>query len=158
MLDGCIGGKTGYTKNAGRCLVSATERDGIYMICVTLNAGDDWNIHKNMTEYGFSLYENRSAAKAGEFTFNVPVVGGDSDYVSVSNIDELNVCVKNGSVPITHTVELFIFYYPPVAKGEEAGKVVFKQGGKYVGEVKLYFDNDVSIKSQKKWWQKIFEK
>lgn len=158
LLDGCIGGKTGYTKNAGRCLVSGTARDGIYMICVTLNAGDDWNIHKDLTEYGYTLYENRSVAKRSEFTFNVPIVGGETEYVSVSNIDEIKICTKKNSPPVTHTVELFIFYYPPVAQGEKAGRVVFRQGGKYVGEVDLYFDNNVNIKKPAGFWKKIFGK
>lgn len=157
-LEGCIGGKTGYTKAAGRCLVSGCERDNICMICVTLDAGDDWNIHKNLTEYGFSLYENRSVAKVGQYVFNVATVGGESDYVSVSNADALEVCVKKGSPPVTHTVELFLFYYPPIEKGTRAGRVVFKQGGKYVGEVELYFDNNVNIKPKKSFWEKIFGK
>ncbi len=158
MLDGCIGGKTGYTKTAGRCLVSGTKRDGITVICVTLNAGDDWNIHKSLTEHAFSLYENRIIAQKGEFSFNVYVAGGEMDYVSVSNIDELSICVKKGSAPITYTIELSIFYYPPVIQGKEAGRVVFKQAGNYVGEVKLYFDNNVNIKPQKSFWQRIFGK
>ena len=36
-LDGCIGVKTGYTDDAGRCLVSAIERDGMRLVCVVLN-------------------------------------------------------------------------------------------------------------------------
>lgn len=158
MLDGCIGGKTGFTKNAGRCLVSGSVRDNICMICVTLDADDDWNIHKDLTEYGFSLYENRRIAAERQFVFNVPVVGGENDYVSVSNSEPLEVCVKKGSPPITHTVELFLFYYPPTAQGDEAGRIVFKQAGKYVGEVKLYFDNNVNIKPKKSFWERIFGK
>ena len=34
--------KTGFTKKAGRCLVSAAQRDGATLICVTLNDPDDW--------------------------------------------------------------------------------------------------------------------
>lgn len=39
QLDGCIGVKTGFTSKAGRCLVSAVERDGFRTICVVLNCG-----------------------------------------------------------------------------------------------------------------------
>ena len=158
MIDGCIGGKTGYTKAAGRCLVSGTLRDGIYMICVTLNAGDDWNIHKRLTDYGYTLYENRRAAKAGEFSFKVPVPGGEVPYASVSNDEVLDICVKKSSVPITHTIELFTFYYPPVEAGDKAGRIVFRQNGKHVGEVGLYFENTVNIKPVKSFWERIFGK
>ena len=33
----CIGVKTGFTDNAKRCLVSATEKDGMQVISVVLN-------------------------------------------------------------------------------------------------------------------------
>ena len=38
LYPDCIGVKTGFTDDAGRCLVSAAERDGMTLICVTLNA------------------------------------------------------------------------------------------------------------------------
>ncbi len=37
MYQGVKGVKTGFTDEAGRCLVSACEREGISLICVTLN-------------------------------------------------------------------------------------------------------------------------
>lgn len=54
MYEGCVGVKTGYTKKTGRCLVSSAIRDGKQMICVTLNAPDDWNDHKRLLDDAFS--------------------------------------------------------------------------------------------------------
>ena len=54
MYPYATGLKTGYTKAAGRCLVSSAEKDGVKLICVTLNAPDDWNDHMHLFEYGFS--------------------------------------------------------------------------------------------------------
>ena len=56
MYEGCSGIKTGFTKKAGRCLVSSAERDGVALICVTLNAPDDWNDHTVLYDYGFSCF------------------------------------------------------------------------------------------------------
>lgn len=56
MYEGCIGVKTGFTKAAGRCLVSCAERDGLMLVCVTLNAPDDWNDHTLMFNYGFENF------------------------------------------------------------------------------------------------------
>ena len=50
----CIGVKTGFTDEAGRCLVSAAEKDGVKLIAVTLDASDDWNDHIKMFETGFA--------------------------------------------------------------------------------------------------------
>ena len=43
LCEGCIGVKTGFTKAAGRTLVSAAARGGMTLVCVTLNDGNDWN-------------------------------------------------------------------------------------------------------------------
>ncbi len=53
--EGLIGVKTGYTKKAGRCLVTAAERDSGFLIAVTLCDPDDWNDHRRMLDYGFSV-------------------------------------------------------------------------------------------------------
>ena len=55
---GVFGIKTGYTKKSGRCLVSAFQLDGEIMICVTLNAPDDWNDHINLYKYGMKFIGN----------------------------------------------------------------------------------------------------
>jgi len=52
--NGCIGIKTGYTRKSGRSLASAAEKEGVTLICVTINAPDDWNDHKKLFNYGFS--------------------------------------------------------------------------------------------------------
>ena len=54
QLDGCIGMKTGYTKAAGRTLVSCCERDGCRLAAVTLNDGNDWADHTALYEWAFA--------------------------------------------------------------------------------------------------------
>ena len=53
--DGCIGVKTGYTRHAGRILVSAAERDGRQLIAVTISDPDDWREHAALLDYGFAV-------------------------------------------------------------------------------------------------------
>ena len=62
QLDGCVGLKTGFTKAAGRTLVSAVERGGRMLIAVTLCDGNDWVDHKALHEYGFSLLQQKQEA------------------------------------------------------------------------------------------------
>ena len=61
QVEGCIGMKTGYTKAAGRTLVSCAQRDGCRLVAVTLCDGNDWADHKSLYEMGF-------AAQNGENT------------------------------------------------------------------------------------------
>ena len=53
--DGCIGVKTGYTRHAGRILVSAAERGESQLIAVTLADPDDWRDHAALLDYGFAV-------------------------------------------------------------------------------------------------------
>lgn len=48
IFDGAVGVKTGFTKKSGRCLVSAAQRDGKFVIAVTLNDPNDWEDHKEL--------------------------------------------------------------------------------------------------------------
>ena len=63
QVEGCVGLKTGYTKAAGRTLVSCAERNGCRLVVVTLRDGDDWADHAALYEYGFRLTAPRMAAQ-----------------------------------------------------------------------------------------------
>ncbi len=52
-IEGCIGLKTGYTRAAGRTLVSCVRRNGRCLVAVTLQDGNDWLDHAALYEYGF---------------------------------------------------------------------------------------------------------
>ena len=56
-IDGCIGMKTGFTKAAGRTLVSCVRRDGRCLVAVTLQDGNDWLDHAALYDYGFASDE-----------------------------------------------------------------------------------------------------
>lgn len=73
--DGAIGVKTGYTKRAGRILVSAAERCGRTLIAVTLNDPDDWREHALLLDYGFELYEKQLRLEKGHTVAALCVYG-----------------------------------------------------------------------------------
>lgn len=52
--DYCVGGKTGFTRKAGRTLLTAANKNDSELIAVTLNAPDDWQDHTAMYEWGFA--------------------------------------------------------------------------------------------------------
>ena len=72
QYEGCTGMKTGYTRQAGRTLVSSAERNGQTLVCVTLNDRDDWNDHKALLDYGFSTFPRQVLAEEGEERRRVP--------------------------------------------------------------------------------------
>ena len=79
----CTGGKTGYTTVAGRCLVSSAKKDGVTLVCVTLNDRNDWNDHISLYDYAFEKYRGVDC-KDADFCADIPCVGGDKDSVTVT--------------------------------------------------------------------------
>jgi D-alanyl-D-alanine carboxypeptidase len=57
QYDGANGVKTGYTKNSGRCLVSAAKRNGMQLIAVVLNHPNMWADSTALLDYGFDSFE-----------------------------------------------------------------------------------------------------
>ena len=60
QVEGCIGMTTGYTKAAGRTLVSCAQRDGCRLVAVTLCDGNDWADHKSLYEMGFAAQSEKN--------------------------------------------------------------------------------------------------
>lgn len=154
LYDGAIGVKTGYTKESGRCLVSAAERDGVTLIAVTLNAPDDWNDHIVLLDHGFALYERVTLAPADSLRFVCPAVSSTETSVTAYFPDEVSVTVRKGT-QIERTVELRRFYYGGIPAGDTVGRVVWKNGGKEIASVPLRSLYDVRKITYPSLWQRI---
>ena len=137
MYDCCIGVKTGFTDEAGRCLVSAAEKNGGTLICVTLNASDDWNDHKKMYDYGFSVTESRDVSFDCS-GLRIKTAGGTVGEVSVELENIPSYTIVNGAEPeITSETLISDFVYAPVEKGKNVGKVNFYADGKLMCTVNV---------------------
>ncbi|MGI5893088.1 MAG: D-alanyl-D-alanine carboxypeptidase family protein [Candidatus Merdivicinus sp.] len=148
--DGCIGVKTGFTKKAGRCLVSAAERNGIRLICVTLNDPDDWNDHKALLDAGFS-----GTALAGQKPeqISIPVVGGEADTViaGVGEFSEPAVRTEELS-QLSISIEVEPFVYAPVGVGQQLGRACWMLDGKEIYSLPLTAQQDVDAVLPKENW------
>ena len=149
MYDGVYGVKTGFTDEAGRCLVSACERDGVNLICVTLNDRNDWNDHMAMYDYGF---ENAHNIKLDiPENLSVKIAGADSDRLSLTTEDDVEVTVYNAdSADFEYKVLSAPFVYAPVQKGDEVAQLSISCNGREVRRVSLFADSDVPVKKIKK--------
>ncbi|MCM1514091.1 MAG: D-alanyl-D-alanine carboxypeptidase [Anaeroplasma bactoclasticum] len=61
------GGKTGYTKQARRTLVSTFAQSEFEIVVVTLNCSNDWYFHEQLAAYAFSKYQSYQALSLFEF-------------------------------------------------------------------------------------------
>ncbi len=138
QYEGCIGVKTGYTKKCGRCLVSAAERDGVTLISVTLSAPDDWNDHKRMLDYGFSLLERVKLIDKNEVVLTLPTTNGIPQSVTVGNRDELYATLPITRPVIERKIITDSYLTPPIDCNKPVGQVVFYLDGVEIGRVSLY--------------------
>ena len=134
--SGCIGVKTGYTKAAGRTLVSAVERQGMTLICVTLCDGDDWNDHMTLYDWAFETYTLKTVARAGEVLGCAAVSGGSVPWVMAAVEEELAFPVKDGE-KLTLEVQLPAFVAAPVIPGQVLGSANVLLDGQTVRTVPL---------------------
>ena len=135
-MDNCLGLKTGYTKAAGRTLVSCAEKNGQRLIAVTLQDGNDWADHQALYEYGFSTYPARTCAVRGKALTQASVSGGIRS--SVPLIAGESFCwPAAASEQLTTEICLDRPLSAPVAAGTVVGAAVFRLNGAEVGRVPL---------------------
>lgn len=145
--EGCIGVKTGFTKKSGRCLVTAAKRQGETVIAVTLNCPDDWNTHRALLDYGFEKTEVVELTPA-ETSYTLPVISGTEEEIII-NIEPYKTSkVTDGS--FTATVNLPLFLYAPLEKGEQIGTVVYKKNDAVIEEVPITISKAIGVKPAKK--------
>lgn len=127
QYDGVIGGKTGFTKVSGRCLVSAAMRDGVTLIAVTLSDPNDWADHAAMLDYGFSLYTSVTLCEPDFYRAPLSVQAGTQPCTVVRNTEGLTLPLRRDHGAVTCTVELPRFVFAPVDNGQVMGRLVFTE-------------------------------
>ena len=149
-MSGCIGLKTGYTKAAGRTLVSCAERNGQRLIAVTLQDGNDWADHQALYEYGFSTYPAQRLAVLGQELKRVSVQGAVRDKVALTAADSFS-WPKAENERIRTKVELDTPLMAPLAAGTKVGQAVFMLEEKEIGRVDLLCGEHVAPKVESAW-------
>ena len=93
-LEGCIGVKTGYTSKAGRCLVSACERDGMQVVCVVLNCGPMFEESADLINLAFKEYKKYEVLPSYKFVSDISVENGKSNSTRLYNKNGFSVIDK----------------------------------------------------------------
>ncbi len=122
MCQGAMGVKTGYTKAAGRALVSLIERDGMQLLCVTLDAPDDWNDHMSLAAWAQENFQKATLCREGEVYASLPVISGKSESVAVIADRTITKIVPKGR-DYAYTAVLPRFTYAPVKAGDVVGHI-----------------------------------
>lgn len=134
--EGTIGLKTGFTKKAGRCLVSAVRRNGVTLIAVTLRAPNDWNDHMALYDYGFTQVESVELAVPDLPALSVG--GGVADTVTLSATQPSVQILPTGRADdVKAAVQLPRYLFAPVVAGDTVGQLVYTLDGKEICRVDM---------------------
>ena len=156
-IDGADGVKTGFTKAAGRILVSSAVRNDRRLIAVTIDAPDDWNDHAALLEEGFSRYRVQTVVTAGQQAGILEVLGGENHRVRVLAAEDFSYALAP-----EETAQLALpgpgFTYAPAVEGADAGYAYVLIQGKAVGKVPVVFGQTIEqTKTEEKgFFQKLF--
>ena len=141
-VEGADGVKTGYTKTAGRILVSSATRQGRRILAVTIQAPDDWNDHAILLETGFSRYTPRKVVRAGQCVGSVAVAGGVHSRVEVLAAENFTYALAEGENP-----QLVLpgpgFVYAPAVEGAQAGAAYVVLAGRAVGKIPVVYGQTI---------------
>ena len=136
-FPGACGVKTGFTKKAGRCLVSAAQRDGVKLIAVVLKDHNDWADSQALLEYGFSKFSLKELpSDFSEVKLNI-----------AGQIDQEFGVWPEATLQIPATSEMMDrvkvkiktdpLYFCPVNRGDKVGEAEYFIDEKLVGKVDL---------------------
>ncbi len=153
LYEGAVGVKTGYTKTAGRTLVSCAQRQGLTLVCVTLNAPRDWEDHAELLDWGFGHFV--SADPSG-MEWGLSVISGMAPEVTVRPAQGGRVLLPKEGVQWEAALPRFV--YAPVISGEEAGTLQCRDGeGNILCSLPLLYAQDVAPDPAQKlgFWEKL---
>lgn len=150
FYQGCDGGKTGFTSEAGHCLAATAVRNGMRVFAVVVGATDSKTRFKEVSDmfnYAFANYEQKVYLADNEKVGDIDVVGGKAKSAEVVSDGQLTFFGKKGQSDCTVTVEQLDHIQAPVRKGDTVGTARLLHDGEEVATVKLVAACGVEAKS-----------
>ena len=142
------GGKTGYTDKAHRTLVTSASKDGLNLIVVTLNDGNDFENHKELYEYGFNNYEMVKVFDKDNMNLPNKKIYALDDYFYPLTSQEKKLI----------TIDYKIKEKDNYKNEEEVGSAIVKLSGKTIHEEKLYISVKENSTKKNSWFSKLIDK
>lgn len=137
--NGAYGVKTGYTSSAGRCLVSAAERENVRLIAVTLNDKNDWKDHKALLDYGFDTEKPKEVIQKGG-CLRIPVFDGERETLNAEYGDTVLSVTDGDEITFVTVTEPII---TSAEKGDILGEVRYFVNSRYVSSVNIYASESI---------------
>ncbi len=145
--NGCDGGKTGFTNEAGFCLTATAKRGNMRLIASVLKAEtskDRFNAVSSLFNYGFNNYSNKSIVdKNIKLDEKVKVVGGKIEEIEIKPQKDFYIFSKRNEKVDIELKYNYNTVKAPVKKGDVVGEVIIFKNGVEIGTVNIVSDTDV---------------
>lgn len=138
----CTGGKTGYTQKAHRTLVTTASKDGMNLIVVTFNDGNDFSDHQELYDKYFENYER------------VKVLDKNDDYGDEFVLKNDFYLVKNDDDKVDTKVTKYKL--DGAVNGSIVGKVEVILNDEIIGSRNLYYEKK-SVSDNKSFLSKLWD-
>jgi len=133
--------KTGWTTEAGYCLVSSAQRDGMRLISVVMGTSSEEaraQESQKLLSYGFRFYETMKLYERGAVLATPRVWGGDINELRVGVDEEVFMTLpRNRNEELRARLNLDADIQAPVAVGDDVGTLEVYLGEEMVGERQL---------------------
>jgi D-alanyl-D-alanine carboxypeptidase (penicillin-binding protein 5/6) len=148
QVEGGDGVKTGFTNNAGRCLVASATREGWQLASVVLNCGPMWEESKALLEYGFENYKPVTFYEEGQFVRTIAVKKGKEERVRlVADRDLMAPLTSDEQERAVIVEDTESFLQAPVMKGQVAGSIKVMLDGEVLMYANLVSQQEVKERS-----------
>lgn len=141
FYDGCDGGKTGFTNEAGFCLAATAKRNDLRIISVVIgeeSSTDRFNDVRTMFDYAFANYSNTLVAEENKaLEHPLLISGGKEKIVNVCPVRSIYSLKKRGEESLYQAETHFDRRTAPVEKGERVGEMILFRDGVEVDRVDL---------------------
>ncbi len=154
--EGGNGIKTGYTKAAGKCLVSSAEQDGMQIVCVVLNSSSMWEQCTTLMDEGFDDFDYVPVLSEGEPLGTIPIEGSVRQSIDVfMDTDVLLPLTDEEKDQIFVTIELEPVLVAPVTKGKIIGSLKVAIGDVTVMQSDIILKENIQEKTWGDWLNDI---
>ena len=153
LLEGCNGVKTGFTNDAGRCLVSSCERDGMNIVCVVLNCRPMFEESQVLLNKAFEEYKMVDLTSGYNYQQSIPVIEGRQEEISIGTKEHYYYPLRadeEKNIEYEYSIQKSI--EAPITKGSEVGQVKIFVNKNLQFSEKIYTMENVRRKSI---WDKI---
>lgn len=162
FYDGCDGGKTGSTNEAGYCIAATARRGGMRLIAVVLGGSSGkkrFACAEKMFDHGFANYRLLTAAERGtRVRGEMPVTGGSLDSVPLALDGDLTLLMnKAEAAEIELKPNLPPSVAAPVAAGDEIGSVDILLNGRTIARIPVTAAGSVARQGFPDAWRRLWE-